>query len=87
MLENFRRYLIEQGYSEFTPTEKPSTVYDYASRIERICSRENIKARDLAENISFYVEKYGPTGIEAEYGKKSHNAVISALRKFEDFVK
>lgn len=87
MLDNFKNYLIEQGYSEFTPSGNPSTVYDYIKRVEKICERENIKVQNLAENIKFYVEKYGPTGNEAEFGKKSHNAFISALKKFEDFLK
>jgi len=29
MLERFKTYLIKKGYSEFTPSGKPSTVYDY----------------------------------------------------------
>ncbi|MGI6677871.1 MAG: hypothetical protein ACOX2Q_01990 [Dehalobacterium sp.] len=87
MLENFKNYLIDQGYSEYTPSGNPSTVYDYMKRVEKICDRENITVRSLAKNISFYVDKYGPTGNEAEFGKRSHNAFISALKKFEDFVK
>ncbi len=87
MLEKFKNYLVEQGYSEFTPSGNPSTAYDYMKRVEKICDREGITTKKLADNISFYVAKYGPTGNEAEFGKKSHNAFISALRKFEDFVK
>ena len=86
MLENFQNYLTQQGYSEFTPSGKPSTVYDYSKRVKKICDRENITCESLAENISFYPDKYGPTGSEAEFGRRSHNAFISALRKFEDFV-
>ncbi len=87
MLENFKEYLIQQGYSEFTPSGNPSTVYDYVKRVSKICERENVDIRMLAENISFYVEKYGPTGNESEFGKKSHNAYISALKKFDEFIK
>ena len=42
MLENFKQYLIEQGYSEFTPSGNPSTAYDYMKRVEKICDRESI---------------------------------------------
>ena len=70
MLENFKHYLIEQGYSEFTPSGNPSTVYDYMKRVEKICDRESITIKRLADNISFYVDKYGPTGNEAEFGRK-----------------
>lgn len=86
MLENFKDYLVEQGYSEFTPSGNPSTAYDYMKRVEKICDREGISIKKLADNISFYVDKYGPTGNEAEFGRKSHNAFISALRKFADFI-
>ena len=86
MLENFKQYLIDQGYSEFTPSGNPSTAYDYMKRVEKICDRERITIKKLADNISYYVDKYGPTGNEAEFGRKSHNAFISALKKFEDFV-
>jgi hypothetical protein len=87
MLENFKDYLIEQGYSELTPSGNPSTVYDYAKRVEKICDRENITIKRLAENISFYVDKYGPAGNESEFGKRSHNAFISALGRFEGFIR
>jgi len=85
MLENFERYLIQQGYSEYTPSGNPSTVYDYAKRIEKICERERISLKQLADNISFYVKKYDTFGSEAEFGKRSHNAFISALKRFEEF--
>ena len=49
--------------------------------------RGKITINRLADNISFYVDKYGPTGNQAEFGRRSHNAFISALKKFEDFVK
>lgn len=86
MLENFKKYLIDQGYSELTPSGNPSTVYDYMKRVERICERENITIKDLGDNIRFYVEKYGPYGKEADFGKRSHSAFINALRRFEDFI-
>lgn len=85
MLESFKSYLIQQGYSEYTPSGNPSTVYDYVKRVEKICERERISIKQLADNISFYVEKYDTFGSEAEFGKKSHNAFISALKRFEEF--
>jgi len=86
MLENFKAYLIEQGYSTITPSGNPSTVYDYMRRVEKIRERENITLKELSENISFYVEKYGPTGKESEFGKRSHNSFINGLKRFEDFL-
>lgn len=86
MLERFKKYLIENKYSEFTPSGRPSTVYDYIKRIERIRSRENLTLSELAKNIPYYVDKYGPTGNESEFGKRSHNAFINALRRFGEFL-
>ena len=87
MLENFKIYLIKQGYSESTPSGKPSTVYDYGKRIERICEREGISINQLADNIDVYVKKYDTFGSEVEFGKRSHNSYISALKRFEEFMK
>ena len=87
MLENFKRYLIQQGYSEYTPSGNPSTVYDYGKRVEKILEREKISISKLTENIDFYVSKYDAFGSETEFGKKSHNAFINALKRFQDFCK
>jgi hypothetical protein len=87
MLENFKIYLIKQGYSEITPSGNPSTVYDYTKRVDKICKREKITIKQLAENINAYVEKYDTYGSEEEFGKRSHNAFINALKRFEDFTK
>jgi hypothetical protein len=84
-LENFKTYLIQQGYSEYTPTGKNSTVYDYSKRVEKILERERISIQNLAENIDLYVRKYDADGNESEYGKKSHSAIINALKRFQDF--
>lgn len=87
MLEKFKQYLIQQGYSEYTPSGHPSTVYDYGKRIEKICEREGISIKHLGDNIGVYVKKYDTFGSEEEFGKRSHNAFISALKRFEEFRK
>lgn len=86
MLENFKTYLIKQGYSEFTPSGNPSTAYDYMKRVNNICLREAISVKHLAANIDFYIDKYGPTGNDSDFGKRSNNAFINALRRFGEFV-
>jgi hypothetical protein len=86
-LKNFETYLIKEGYSEYTPSGHPSTVYDYGKRVENICEKESISILKLAENIDFYVSKYDTYGSEAEYGNKSHRAIINALKRFQDFCK
>jgi len=87
MLDKFEQYLIEQGYKEFTPSGHPSTTYDYSkSRIPKICEREKISIEQLASNIKHYVKKYNDSGSESKFGKKSHNAFINALKRFEEFI-
>ena len=51
-------------------------------RVSKICSREAITVENLAENISFYMEKYGQIGNDSALGKISNNT----LRKFGEFV-
>jgi hypothetical protein len=86
MLEKFKLYLVKQGYSEFTPSGNPSTAYDYTKRVNKICLREAISIEYLADNISIYIDKYGPMGNESAFGKKSNNAFINALRRFKEFL-
>ena len=86
-LENFKTYLTQQGYSEYTPSGNLSTVYDYAKRVEKILERERISIQNLAENIDLYVKKYDTYGSEEEFGNRSHKAFINALKRFQDFCK
>jgi site-specific recombinase XerD len=87
LLDEFEKYLIERGYSQITPSGFPSTTRDYAKvRIPKICEREKISVEQLAANIRHYVEKYGDSGREREFGRKSHNSFISALKRFEEFI-
>lgn len=86
MKEQFKKYLVQQGYKEFTPSGNPSTVYDYLKRIDKVCEWERIDWIQLAENIGAVVTKYDVGGSKEELGKKSHNAVISALKRYREFV-
>ena len=53
MLERFKKYLIEKEYSEFTPSGKPSKVYDYIKRVEKITPQINsIKPTRLLKSSS-----------------------------------
>jgi len=87
MLDKFEQYLIERGYSEETPSGLPSTTYDYSKkRIPKICEREEISVEQLAGNIKHYVEKYDKGGSESKFGKRSNDAFINALKRFEEFI-
>lgn len=86
MEEKFKIFLIAKGYKEYTPTGNPSTVYDYIKRIKKVCEWENMNWKLLAANIIKIRLQYDIGGIKEKQGKKSHNAVICALRQFEEFV-
>lgn len=86
MIENYKSYLIQQGYKEYTPSHNASTVIDYTKRIKKICQKENISIEKLANNIGDYVYKYGSLGSETEFGKRSHSSYINALKRFEEFI-
>lgn len=82
----FKDYLIEQGFKETTSSGNPSTVYDYQKRIDFVCEIENITWNKLVDKIDSIIEQYSPKGIKSELGAKSHNAVISALKQFKNFL-
>lgn len=86
MKEKFKAYLISRGYSEITPSGKPSTVYDYMKRIDHVCSWENIDWATLKSRIDVVVQQYDSGGEKEILGNKSHRAVINALYRFQECV-
>ncbi len=86
MKKQFEAFLIRKGYKQYTPSGNPSTVYDYIKRIDKVCEWESITWQTLAANISIILPQYDVGGIKEDFGHKSHNAVISALRSFTEFL-
>lgn len=86
MRELFIRYLKNKGYSEKTKTGNPSTVYDYAKRVEKILKNENISYYELANDISNIIQKYDLGGEKQHIGEQSHKAVINSLKRFKEFI-
>lgn len=86
MRNEFKNYLIRKGYSEYTPSGNKSTVYDYIKRIDKVCEWEDFTWQDLKNNISMILNEYDIGGEKEELGKKSHSAVINALRRFDEFL-
>lgn len=79
-------YLTKQGYSVTNPAGNPSTVYDYAKRIDKVCEWENTTWEGLSQNIGTILAQYDTGGIKEDLGHKSNNAVINALRRFSEFL-
>lgn len=86
MKRNFEKYLIGQGYKEYTPSGNKSTVYDYSHRIDVVCQWEHIDWDTLAQTISIVLPQYEIGGCKEQFGAKSHNSVRCALRCFQDFI-
>lgn len=86
MKDKFKQWLASKGYSLETPRGKPSTVYDYAKRIDRVCHCENMTWPALAADIERIIKEYNTGGVKAENGNKSHRAVINALLQFKYFL-
>ncbi len=87
-IDDYGDFLKKRGYSLVTPSDHPSTVYDYQKRVQTICAREHIPSLDiLATKIDSIVIKYSIGGKESAFGARSHNAYINALRRFQEFCK
>lgn len=86
MRTEFEKYLIKCGYKTVTPSGKPSTVYDYLKRIDKVCENEGLTWISLKDNISRIVCEYDVGGLKEDLGAQSHNAVINALKRYQEFV-
>ena len=87
MRKNFASYLVSCGYTELTPSGNPSTVYDYCRRIETVAREEGMSWEELAENMDEVLPQYDDGGCRQQLGRKSHRAVINALKRFSEFVR
>ena len=85
--KGYRDYLEKSGYSLYTPSGNPSTVFDYDKRIEWVCEQENCSWAELKERIGSVVAEYDVGGKKELDGERSHRAVISALRAFQRYIK
>ena len=86
MLNQFRSYLLNKGYKEFSANGSPSTAIDYVWRINKICEREHITEEQLSTQINEYLKLYGMNGEKWSEGRRSHQSYINALRQFRKFV-
>ena len=86
MREAFRKYLIEKGYSEYTPSGRLSTVYQYVNCVENVSRNEGISWEEMAENINHLVVEYDTGGEKANYGSRGNRSVINALKQYREFI-
>ena len=83
--QGFYDYLIREG-------KTPNTAYDYVKRVERICKDPDIsiKIEDLYRRRSVYsindlIGMY-ESGNKTDENKDKHNAPLSALKRFEEYM-
>ena len=86
MLENFKQYLINKGYKEYSANLSPSTCQDYPYRLRRLIEKENITIEQLATDINKYIELYGKSGEKWCVGCRSHESYINSLKHFRKFI-
>lgn len=83
--EQFYQYLVKKGFSDTTPSGKPSTTHDYTKRVEKICKEESLSWENLLNNIDTIVTQYDKGGIKEDIGKQSNSSVINALKQYQLF--
>jgi len=86
MKNDFKNYLIKNGYKEYTPSGHPSTVFQYIKSIDFVCDIEYRSWIMLASNIDFYINLYDVGGEKEYLGMTSHRTIINALKRFKEFL-
>ena len=87
MKKDFKNYLINAGFSLYTPSYQPSTIYDYLRGLKRVCIEEKMTIDAVAANIDTLVMKYQPAGASANVGRSIHRSCRCGLVAFAKFVK
>lgn len=83
----FKSYLIAQGFKEYSASGNRSTAIDYQFRILKIKEQENMTWKELASNIDTVFSKYNKTGLRSDYGKRSHESYINSIKHYSKFIK
>lgn len=86
MLKNYKNWLIENGFSAFTASGKPSSVYDYLRSLKYVCAWEGKTIEQLADSISEIAPMYCSTSIHCVKGRMISRSVRCSLRQFNKFV-
>ena len=87
LLDLFIKYLVDRGYKYLTPAGLPSTAYKYCDAVEKVMSIEKYTSiNDVIKNIDNLLIEYGEYGLKSKYGSRGHNTVISALKRFSEFI-
>lgn len=83
---NFKNWLINKGYAQYTANRKPSTVYDYMTGVLYVCKWEQKSIDELADNISSILPKYVNGGEYFVRGRMRSRSVRCGLKAFDKFI-
>ena len=63
-----------------------ATAGVYVSAINSVASEDGLSWNEIAEDIDFLAEEYGPNGEKREKGMKNNSLIFTALRRFKQFL-
>lgn len=86
MKKEFKNWLIDNGFSLYTPSYQPSTVYDYLRGLKCVCKTENMTVDMVAANINSLVMKYQPGGECSGIDKSIRRSCRCGLVQFSKFI-
>ena len=78
--DDFKEYLEASGYES-------SVVYAYSRAIDIVCENEHLTPLELLRNIFHIIPLYDRGGVNEELGNYQKRTVISALKRYHDFVR
>lgn len=82
----FRKYLVEKGYKEYTPSGLESTVGQYIDAVEKVLEEERLSVEEFNRRINEICFLYDIGGAKESLGERGHRTVINALKRYREFI-
>ena len=82
----FRKYLVEKGYKEYTPSGLESTVGQYIDAVEKVFEEEKMSIEEFNRRINEICCLYDIGGAKESIGERGHRTVINALKRYREFI-
>lgn len=82
----FRKYLVEKGYKEYTPSGLESTVGQYIDAVEKVLEEERMSIEEFNRRINEICFLYDIGGAKESIGERGHRTVINALKRYREFI-
>lgn len=84
--DGYQKYLIKMGYSLYTPSNLPSTVFEYQRAVSDIKSHEQLDWYDFCDKIDSIIAEYDSGGKKEYLGNAKHRTWINALKRFKEYI-